>query len=165
MRIAIARRPLALLVAAVACGSPPQPSSLEPSPQLAEVEHWETDPEALAECGKLQAAAIGASRPPIFLGTEVDRPAEMLPFWEHPGERQLPQRELPRRNAAVLMVVLVRHTGQADRNSVRIIRASDPHFGAAGVDVVRQAHYRPAKRAGVAVDQCLIVLWRRAITP
>jgi len=143
-----------LVVAACASPSARPPRELSPA-ERAEDKRLETDREALAECGKLQAAAARAGRAPIFLATEVDQPAEMLPLPQQPGSR-----ELPRRNATALVVVVVQETGRADRNSVRVVRASDLDFGAAVADLMRRGRYRPAMRAGGAVAQCLVLPWR-----
>ena len=95
-----------------------------------------------------------ADAPPVYLASEVDEPAQMLPLAE---QSQLPA--LPHRDGHAVVVAVVQPTGRAQAASVRVVRASNEDLRTIVTAVVTYARYRPAKRAGVAVAQCLVVPW------
>jgi hypothetical protein len=115
-------------------------------------DHIAADPRAHDWCRALQSAAVRADAPPVYLASEVDEPAQMLPLAE---QSQLPA--LPHRHGDAVVVVVVQPTGRAQAASVRVVRASNEDLRTIVTAIVTYARYRPAKRAGVAVAQCLVV--------
>lgn len=105
-------------------------------------------------CRALQSAAVRADAPPVYLTSEVDEPAEMLPL-----DEQSQLAALPHRHGVAVVVVVVRPTGRAQAASVRVVRASNEDLRTIATAIVTHARYRPAKRGGVAVAQCLMVRW------
>ena len=147
--------PIGLILLAVAC----VPSPASQSRAMTVVDHRRLDnlagdPTARDWCRALQSAAVRAHAPPIYLTSEVDEPAQMLPLAE---QSELPA--LPHRDGVAVVVVVVRPTGHAQAASVRVVRASNEDLRTIVTAIVTYARYRPAKRAGVAVAQCLVVPW------
>lgn len=66
---------------------------------------------------------------------------------------------LAHRPGEALVVVVVQPTGRAQAASVRVVRASNEDVRTIATAIVTYALYRPAKRSGVAVAQCLVVPW------
>lgn len=95
-----------------------------------------------------------ADAPPVYLTSEVDEPAQMLPI-----EEQSHLATLPHRHGVAVVVVVVRTTGRAQAASVRVVRASNEDLRTIATAIVTHARYRPARRAGVAVAQCVMVRW------
>jgi hypothetical protein len=112
------------------------------------------DPAAHDRCRSLQSAAVRADALPVYLTSEVDEAAEMLPL-----DEQSHLATLPHRHGVAVVVVVVRPTGRAQAASVRVVRASNEDLRTIVTAIVTHARYRPAKRAGVAVSQCLVVRW------
>jgi hypothetical protein len=143
------------MLLAMACVSNPAPQSravtvVHPH----RLDNLAGDPAAGDRCRALQSAAVRADAPPVYLTSEVDEPAEMLPLAE---QSHLPA--LPHRNGVAVVVVVVRPTGRAQAASVHVVRASDEDLRTIVTAIVTHARYRPAKRAGVAVAQCVVVPW------
>jgi hypothetical protein len=118
------------------------------------LENLAGDSKARDWCRALQSAAVRADAPPVYLATEVDETAEMLPLAE---QSQLPS--LPHRDGNAVVIAVIQPTGRAQAASVRVVRASNEDLRTIVTAIVTYARYRPAKRAGVAVAQCLVVPW------
>ena len=112
------------------------------------------DSPARDRCRALQSAAVRADAPPVYLTSEVDEPAQMLPL-----DEQSHVAALPHRHGVAVVVVVVRPTGRAQAASVRVVHASNEDLRTIVTAIVTYARYRPAKRGGAAVAQCLVVPW------
>jgi hypothetical protein len=146
--------PIGLILLAVACVSSPASRSSRAVTVVdhRRLDHLAGDPRANDRCRALQSAAIRADAPAVYLASEVDEPAQMLPLAE---QSHLPA--LPHRHGDAVVVVVVQPTGRAQAASVGVVRASNEDLRTIVTAIVTYAHYRPAKRAGVAVAQCLVV--------
>lgn len=147
--------PIGLILMAVACGSTPASQSRAmPVVEHRRLDRPADDPRAHDRCRALQSAAVRADAPPIYLTSEVDEPAQMLPLAE---QSHLPA--LPHRHGDAMAVVVVQPTGRAQAASVQVVRSSNEDLRTIVTAIVTYARYRPAKRAGVAVAHCLVVSW------
>jgi hypothetical protein len=147
--------PIGFTLLAMACVSTPAPVSRAPIVvDRSRLDSLAADPVAADRCRSLQSAAARAEAPPVYLASEVDEKAQMLSSIEQP-----PLPELPRRNGVAVVAVVVGPTGRAQAASVRVARASDEDLRTIVAAIAARAHYLPAKRAGVAVAQCLVVPW------
>ncbi len=147
--------PIGLVVLAVACvWSPAAQSQAMTVVDQRRLDNLAGDPKARDWCRALQSAAVRADAPPIYLTSEVDEPAQMLPLAE---QSQLPK--LPHRHGDAVVIAVVQPTGRAQAASVRVVRSSNEDLRTIVTAIVTYARYRPAKRAGAAVAQCLVVPW------
>ena len=153
--LSIRLAPIALSLLAAACvSSPPSYSRATTLVDHRRLENTAGDSKAYDRCRALQSAAVRADAPPVYLTTEVDEPAQMLPLAE---QSQL--RALPYRHGNAILVAVVQPTGRAQAASVQVVRASNEDLRTIVTAMATYALYRPAKRAGVAVAQCVVLSW------